>query len=157
MVGTVPRCDPQVPCCHPQVPRMQICAICLHVYMFYVHIKLSDLGRFYAHMKHVNIFYVYMHRCTKETRFMWIFAKRDTHPKKTSQSDTHGQKKKKVEVRTLHAYMYTRPKKSQPEAQHTDRDSHPRENNIVATRMPQPNIGPFAHGESIILGSMPVS
>jgi hypothetical protein len=97
-----------------------------------------------------------MHR--RNTFYVDFCKKRYPSKKKTSQSDTHGQKKKKVEVRIiLHAYMYTRPKKSQPEAQHTDRDSHLRENNIVATRMPQPNIGPFAHGESIILGSMPVS
>jgi hypothetical protein len=89
---------------------MQICALCLHVYMFYVHIKLSDLGRLCTHKtcKHVDIgfvviFYVYMHRCTKRTSFMGILQKERPIQKKTSQSDTHGQKKFKC----VHAYMCT--------------------------------------------------
>ena len=64
------------------------------------------------HISFVVIFYVCMHRCTKETHFTWIFAKRDTHPKKqTSQRYTHGQKKGK-KLKCVNAYMYTRSKKS---------------------------------------------
>jgi hypothetical protein len=46
--------------------------------------------------------------------------KRETHPKKkTSHGDTHGRKIRK-RLKCVHAYMYTRSKKSQPNMDQTD-------------------------------------
>ncbi len=46
-----------------------------------------------------------MHRCTKGTRFTWIFAKRDTHPKKNF-AKRHTWTKKRKKLKCVHAYMY---------------------------------------------------